>query len=426
MRGIGFAAGVFGIVLSLTGKSVLSPILVAVSIAAFSAAGIWSDECEKSATSEDGVKQELEALIHSMREGVILYSPQFRIVGFNPAAERIFHISAKEVIGKTIEPRLANDQKFRQLVQTIFPSIAASIVQISGANEWPQVVRVITDEPDARLFTVLDRITGQNGRVLRFFKLVQDETREQAILQSKVEFINTAAHQLRTPLTAVNWALENIKKFAASTSPDIMETAEEALKTSERALKITNDLLDVAKIEEGRYGYNLAEEKLFPLVEEVVKTLEPVAKQYGVALSFSRPDFQDPVVSIDRDRLGLALYNLIDNAIKYNTKNGSVEVLIEKTEDGFVRVSVRDSGVGIPQEEQQKIFKKFYRASNASELQPNGNGLGLFITKNIVKRHGGNIGFESHLDRGTTFWFTLPLSRSLVPEHESVFEDVYK
>jgi len=106
-------------------------------------------------------------------------------------------------------------------------------------------------------------------------------------------------------------------------------------------------------------------------------------------------------------------------------KNGSVEVWVEKIEKDFVRINVRDSGAGIPPEEQQKIFKKFYRASNAAELQPNGNGLGLFITRNIIKRHGGDIGFESQLNRGTTFWFTLPLSSSLVPEKESVFEDSY-
>ena len=110
---------------------------------------------------------------------------------------------------------------------------------------------------------MLDRVFGADGKVLYFFKSVRDETREQEILESKTEFINTAAHQLRTPLTAVNWALENIRSLAETTSPEIAETAEEALRTSERALKITNDLLDVAKIEEGRFGYELKEEKLF-------------------------------------------------------------------------------------------------------------------------------------------------------------------
>lgn len=377
------------------------------------------------ATAQKGVGREFETLMETVQEGVVVYDQQFRIIGFNSAAESIFGLTANEVTGKIIEPALARDKKYKRLVEIIFPSLASSVVQISGASEWPQIVRVVTEEPASRFLTALGRATDETGRVICFFKSVKDETREQEILQSKTEFINTAAHQLRTPLTAINWALENIKSVVGANSPEITETINDALNTSERALKITNDLLDVAKIEEGRFGYELEDSGLFSFIDDVLGTLTNTAEQYGVSLSFVRPAFPEINIRIDKNKLGLALYNLIDNAIKYNTKGGKVEVWVEKTNNGFIRVNVRDSGVGIPEDEQKKIFKKFYRASNASEVQPNGNGLGLFITRNIIKRHGGNIGFESQIDRGTTFWFTLPLSTSLIPEKESVFEDSY-
>lgn len=417
----GLFFGLLGIVAAIVFGSAIEAALFFVSLAALAFVVL-----KRPARPVGGqTKNELGALMRGVQEGVVFYTPEFEIIDINPAAETIFKIKARDVAGKVIEPRMASEPKFKQLVQVIFPSLASSVVQLSGNNEWPQRVQVTTEDPNARFFTSLSRVVGADGRVLGFFKSVRDETREQEILESKTEFINTAAHQLRTPLTAVNWALENIRKSAEGSSPEIEETANEALKTSERALKITNDLLDVAKIEEGRFGYELVDQGLFSFIEGVVSALDPVAKQYNISLVFSRPNFEEPMVRIDKERLGLALYNLIDNAIRYNTKDGSVEVWAEKTKDGFVRVSVRDSGAGIPKDEQEKIFKKFYRASNAAEIQPNGNGLGLFITRNIVKRHGGDIGFESELGRGTTFWFTLPLSSSLVPEHESVFEDSY-
>jgi len=427
IAGAAFFAGGFGVALDFfnVGRGVFLFVTSLIVFGFLLFLGGFKNCQRDGVVAEKDAERKLTALMQSVQEGVVVYDYQFRVVGFNPVAEEIFNLEAASVIGKVIEPRLAENKKFRKLVQIIFPSLASSVVQISGANKWPQKIRIITEDPSARLFTALDRVFGADGRVLYFFKSVRDETREQEILESKTEFINTAAHQLRTPLTAVNWALENIRSLAETTSPEIAETAEEALRTSERALKITNDLLDVAKIEEGRFGYELKEEKLFSFIDEVVGALEPIAKQYGISLSFSRANFQDVTIHIDKSRLGLALYNLIDNAIKYNLKNGSVEVWVEKIEKDFVRINVRDSGAGIPPEEQQKIFKKFYRASNAAELQPNGNGLGLFITRNIIKRHGGDIGFESQLNRGTTFWFTLPLSSSLVPEKESVFEDSY-
>lgn len=367
---------------------------------------------------------ELAAIAANLEEGLVVYDPSFRIVSLNPAAERIFGVSNKDAAGRTIEPRLAADPRYGPLTQVIFPSLAPSVDELSEANAWPVRVRVVLEHPDLRLSTTLNRVMDERGGTVFFVKLVRDETREQAILASKNEFINTAAHQLRTPLTAINWALENIKKSAEGVSDEIGMTANEALGVSERALKITNDLLDVAKIEDGRFGYQFEDGDLVGFVNDVTSSLLPVAKQYGVAVSFSHDGIPSLPVRIDKSRLGLALFNLIDNAIKYNVKNGTVEIVLARVPDRpFAKVSVKDSGVGIPEDERQKIFKKFHRGTNVTQLEPNGNGLGLFITRNIVKQHGGDIGFESNIDRGSTFWFTVPLETRFIPQKEFVHED---
>lgn len=135
----------------------------------------------------------------------------------------------------------------------------------------------------------------------------------------------------------------------------------------------------------------------------------PIAKERGVGLNFEKPK-ENYLVNADQQKLSIAISNLIDNAIKYNTKNGEVAVLISKLENKpFVKISVRDTGVGISQDEIQKLFNKFFRGTNAAQIAPSGSGLGLYITKNIIENHGGKINAESHPGHGSIFSFTLPL-----------------
>lgn len=365
---------------------------------------------EKQSTENGMNSKEFRAVAETLKDGLIIYDQQFRVLFINHSAEEIFNIDSKDVVGSKIEPKLSNDPKLRCFVQTLFPTLASSVAQVSESNIWPQIVEITTENPQLSLYTVLNKITDENGLLVYFLKLVRNETREQAILKSKNEFIGTAAHQLRTPLTAINWALENIKKISGDSS-EIGMVADQALGVSERALKITNDLLDVVKIEEGKFGYAMHQANLIEFIENVVKTSLPFAEQKSIKLSLSKPDTNEMLVNIDEERLGLALFNLIDNAIKYNTNGGSVTVSIGYTEDGHrAKISVEDTGVGIDAEEIKKLFQKFYRGSNVIQIEPNGSGLGLFITRNIIRQHGGDIGVESNIGRGSTFWFTIPLS----------------
>ncbi len=376
----------------------------------------------RSSSSEHNLvsSKELDVILRDLEDGVVIYSPQFEILHMNPAAERLFSISGQKYVGTRIKPEISSNPELKVLTQTVFPSLASSVLQVSEANEWPQIVDILIDEPELKLHTTLSRVIDDAGRILLFIKIVRDETRERSILRSKNEFINTAAHQLRTPLTAINWAFENIKTMSKDSSPEIASVADEAMKVSERALKITNDLLDVAKMEEGRFGYKFAPCDLVEFSEEVVNTLRAVASQKDVSLSLDHSGLGSlEAPRVDRERLGMALFNIIDNAIKYTLSNGTVRVKISR-DDQYAYIDVSDSGVGIEQEDLKNLFKKFFRGSNVEQLEPNGNGLGLFITKNIIERHGGRISVTSQVNRGTTFRFSIPLKSEFVPEFERV------
>ena len=219
-------------------------------------------------------------------------------------------------------------------------------------------------------------------------------------------------------MTAVNWIFEGFSK-SEDFSPEDRELASNGLTATRKLLKIVNDLLDVSKIEEGRFGYNFESVNLIDFISELLTNAQVVAKEYGVNLYFDRGDETSIILTIDTNRLGLAISNLLDNAIRYNVKNGSVTVGVKRVpEKPYVEISVKDTGIGIPPQNMSKVFTKFFRAENVLKRETEGSGLGLFITKNIINRHGGTIWSESVIDRGTTFFFTLPTDPKLIPPKE--------
>lgn len=370
--------------------------------------------------SEATQKNQIKALIENVREGVIIYDTNLKVLKINKSAEEIFQISATEVVNTFVNPGLAKQPHLRAFVEIMFPSLAPAVTQISEAGKWPQVVNVSLDNPKLDLSTTLYQVMDERGRLTGFLKLVKDLTRENVLLETKSEFLSVAAHQLRTPLTAIHWSLENLAKLTENATPEIKELVQQTFQTSDRALKITNDLLDASKIEEGRFGYNFEETDIYGFLKKLMEDVTPVAKQYGIRMYFESRGAQPLVVQLDPLRMHTAISNLLDNAIRYNTKNGEVFVSVAPTQDNSaVTITVRDTGVGIPEESQRKLFQKFQRGQNAVAIEPNGSGLGLFITKNIIESHGGAITFESVANRGTTFSVTLPIKQRKTKETTS-------
>ncbi|MFA5386592.1 MAG: ATP-binding protein [Candidatus Paceibacterota bacterium] len=366
-------------------------------------------------------RTELDAIVSNLDIGIIAYDSDFNISVLNRAAENILGVNGKDIIGKQFSLALTKDRKFRLMAPIMFPSLAPLAVKRSEPGAYPEIMDVSLTDPDLELRISTDKIIDLSGGLLGFVKLIKDRTREIEILRSKGEFITTASHQLRTPLTSLYWIFESLNNETLTEGQKTL--VGEGMTVSSRALKIVNDLLDASKIEEGRFGYHFENANVVEFLEMVLKEKMAFAQEYGIKLYFQKPEA--PVIClIDSEKLGYALSNLIDNAIKYNVKNGEVTVGIEKVKDKpYVSIFVKDTGIGVPADEINKLFSKFFRAENAAKTVSDGSGLGLFITKNIIRRHGGDIWAESELNRGTTFHFTLPTDPTLVPSREVVYEE---
>ncbi|MCX6702701.1 MAG: ATP-binding protein [Candidatus Wolfebacteria bacterium] len=362
-------------------------------------------------------RNELSSIVTNLNDGIIAYDSGFKILIFNRAAETIFGIKSQSVTGQIFSPDRSKESEFRLLTQVIFPSLAPSVVSHSAPGVFPQISDVSFSEPNLNLRVVTDRILDPNGQLLGFVKIVRDRTREVELLQAKTEFISVAAHQLRTPLSAINWSFENI--LGMELKDDAKEAATTGRNAAAKMSKTVNDLLDVSKIEEGRFGYNFESVNLSEFVEGVIAETQELNKQTTVKIYFKKPA-EEVGVYIDKEKLRIALFNFLDNSIKYNVENGEVVVGISRLPDKpYVEVSVKDTGLGISADEIKKLFTKFFRAENITDVVTEGTGLGLYISKNIVRRHGGEVRVESELNRGSTFYFTLPTDFSLVPARET-------
>lgn len=362
------------------------------------------------------------AVVETSRDGVIVYDRDSKILVFNKAAEKIFNLNAEEIIGRSFSPNDIKEEKLKILIQTLFSSLAPVVVRHSESNVYPQVVDISFEEPNIEIRVATNKISDPKGGIFGFVKIIADRTRELNILKNKNEFISTAAHQLRTPLTAINWSMEILaRESLTENQKQIIETG---LQAASHALKIVNDLLDVSKMEEGRYGYNFKKINLIDFVEGAIKKSEEIAIPASIKIYLKKPA-ESIEVNIDVQKMEIALLNLLDNATRYNVKNGEVIVSIEKLGDkSHVQISVKDTGIGISKEDIKKIFTKFFRAENAVKAVPSGSGLGLYIAKNIIKRHGGDIWVESELNRGSIFYFTLPTDPKLIPAKEIADEEI--
>lgn len=362
--------------------------------------------------------EQMEGIIAHLNIGVVAYDNDFNVLIFNPAAQEIFGISEQEAVGTKLSAALASDPKFKILAQVVFSSLAPTVIARSEPGAYPQVVDISFDDPRLELRVVTDKTVDSKGITSGFVKLITNRTREIELLKSKTEFITVAAHQLRTPLTAINWALESLEGTnIAGQQKELVDTGFMAAK---KMLKTVNDLLDVAKIEEGRFGYQFEEVNMVSFLEDILSQSNDLSKQYNIKLYFSHPK-ESITAYIDQQKMSMVLFNLLDNAIKYNVENGEVTVTIEKEKDEpFAKVSIKDTGIGIPPNQIEKLFTKFFRADNVVKYAPDGTGMGLYIVRNIINRHGGRIWVESELNRGTTFYFTIPTSRDVIPKKELV------
>jgi signal transduction histidine kinase len=264
-------------------------------------------------------------------------------------------------------------------------------------------------------------IAIENVRLLRE---IQEKSRQlegansrlQELDRLKSDFVANVSHELRTPLTAIKGAVDLVLREMAGPLTEKQRHYLKRVGSNTQYLGgLINDLLDLSKIESGKSEVKSNRVSLDGLVHEVVETLRPVATEKEIALdaTISAPSI---LVWADRDKINQVLMNLIGNAIKFTPAQGRVAVSVAKDGKKSVQVSVSDSGPGIPPDEKEMIFDKFYQIAQMGDVKPKGTGLGLAICKALVELHGGRIWVESQANSGSIFYFTLPLAGAANPE----------
>lgn len=254
-----------------------------------------------------------------------------------------------------------------------------------------------------------DKIAKRTRELSEINKALEESHRRlQELDRVKSDFLLNVSHELRTPLTAIKGSVDNMLDGITGPLSEPQRRYLLRVKTNaDRLVRLIDDLLDLARIEEGRVQVNPTFFSLPGLASELLETLRPVAAEKSLELFLA--EGEDPlIVHADRDKVGQVLMNLLGNAIKFTPSGGSIKVQLAGEEDAFARVHIRDTGDGIPPEQLPLIFDKFYRVQPGLQAKAAGTGLGLSIAKSLVELQGGRIWAESQVGQGSTFFFTLP------------------
>jgi signal transduction histidine kinase len=237
----------------------------------------------------------------------------------------------------------------------------------------------------------------------------RDTTEQRALYQMKTDFVSIASHQLRTPLTGLRWYSSTLAEGqAGALNPEQQELLKEIERCVDRMVVLVDNLLDVARLDQGTLQLDLVPVSLAELLADAVRSLEPKAQNFNVSLTVDDGIASLPTVRADKLRLTEVIHNLVDNAIRYTPEQGTVKVMARQ-EGKEIIISISDTGVGIPEAERPRLFKKFSRIENPLSNRERGSGLGLYFAKGVVEKHGGKISLRSGVGKGSTFYVSLPL-----------------
>jgi len=340
------------------------------------------------------------AILEYMTEGVIALDGQGHVILMNPSAQRILGV--------------AHDQRERRTL--------LEVVRDKGLAEWVEMCQALdTAEPCKREIEshfASMRIIEVNAMPMSmsfslerrgFLLVLHDITELRRLEKVRAEFVANVSHELRTPLTAIKGYLETVLDETRLESDTHRRFLEIANNHAERMGRLINDLLNLSDIETGKVVLDPAPISLGAFVQDVSAMFEKDAAKKDVKLV--NRVAHDLAVQADRDRLSQILVNLVDNALKYTPQGGTVSFLAAKTDTNQIRVTVRDTGQGIPPNDLPRVTERFYRVDKARSREEGGTGLGLAIVKHLVQLHGGTLHIESEYGKGTTIEFLLPAAQ---------------
>jgi PAS domain S-box-containing protein len=358
--------------------------LAATAAAAFSSAELYARVAEE--------KERNEAILANIADGIVAVDREEAIVLWNSMAEQITGIPAEEALGRRVVEVLQRELG----VEGDAPPGERHVTFLRGGKEvWISLTEAVMIDPAGAVA----------GRIFAF----RDISTERVVEQMKSDFVATVSHELRTPLTSIYGFAETLLRGDVEFSEPERDTFLKYIASeSERLITIVDDLLNVARLETGTLGLNLARTDLGEVVSETVSRFaEHLNGDFKLDVEVPRGAV---FVRADREKLTQIVMNLMDNAVKFSPQGGRIAVSARRRSD-TAEIRVADQGIGIARADQQRIFTKFYRAEDASLHSPQGTGLGLFLARGLLAAMGGRIWVESTEGEGSTFVFELPVMR---------------
>jgi PAS domain S-box-containing protein len=360
-------------------------------------------------------------LVEAVKDyAIFMMDVEGRIMSWNRGAELLKGYRADEIIGESFSRFYTGPDR-----QSGRPSRLLKVaaerghvedegwrVRKDGSSFWANVIITALYDGRGQLrgYAKITRDLTEKRRIeeqLRTSIETLEEAKRQLVELNEVKSlsISIASHEVRSPLTAIKGYVDNLLEGVAGALPESVRYYLARIDYNiDRVIRLTNMLLDLSRIEAGQMPLDLDAVSIHAVVTDVVKDLEPVAKQKAINLQVH--EIMDVPVRADRHKLEQVLQNLLHNALKFTPQRGHVVVQSHLTEHQHVRITVADTGCGIPSEHQHKVFEKFHRAPSTVH---EGAGLGLAITKSLVELHGGQIWVDSEPGRGSRFSFTLPV-----------------
>lgn len=347
-------------------------------------------------------KAKTSAIIDSIPNGLLVTSRDGNIFLVNQELERILGIASDNLLGKfvyNILPDMHTLSDDNLASYNIDNNIAKNNRSITIFNYMSKDKRKnITIENTSSPIILNESIFGS-------VYVLRDTTQEKATERAQKEFVSLASHQLRTPITSIKW---NSEIILANTNIDkeVVIAASDIYKESNRMEKLINSLLNLSRIDLGKIKFNTQDINLEEYINLLINTLQAEIELKNLKLE-KNIVFKDYIVN-DPAYIDIIIGNIIHNAVKYTGKNGSINISINRNSDNIL-IAISDTGIGIPKSQQSQIFSRLFRADNAKSLQPDGNGLGLYVVKKLIELMKGNIWFESEENKGTTFFLELPI-----------------
>lgn len=340
-------------------------------------------------------KTQLLTVLSNMVEGVVAVDAQGKIAVVNASLCHLFGIEEPGAVGKPLVEVLRHNQ-LDNLVHAVL------------SDGQRRVEEIQTFSPVEKVFEAHAVPLNQENQLQGVLVVLHDITRLRQLEQVRRDFVANVSHELRTPLASIKGFAETLRMGAVDDREhrgDFLKSIEDH---SEQMARLIDDLLDLAAIESGKRAVQREQLSLHEVAQDVVKNLQPLANRRHITLAVTA-SAEDSLVPGDRLQIRQVLTNLVDNAIKFNRDYGRVDIVLAKENEAF-RVSVNDTGVGIPMADLPRVFERFFRVEKARSREMGGTGLGLAIVKHIVEAHGGKVSVHSVEGQGSSFSFALPLS----------------